>query len=579
MTVLAVDDEESDLKLIRALLRSGGYQSVSTADSGKTGLELLKDLQPDLILQDITMPGMDGFEFCRHVRAHESGRRIPIIVMTGLPQDDIIEECVDAGATDFVSKPINRVEFLSRIRSALTLKQSFDRLEEELILRKQTEERIRQQSLLLKKAYSELELIHQRLNLEYEIAGEVFSRVAPADYSKFPNIRTATAPVSTVGGDVLMVAPKPSGGLNVLLGDFTGHGLSAAIGAIPVSDIFHRMSGEDYSLSEIIFEINRKLKAILPTGLFLCACFLALDDGHNTLTVWNGGLPDALLVGAKGGIKLRFPSDNLPLGLVNSEQLDVQGRMVNVTSGDLVYVISDGIIEARNLSGELYGQERFERNFHPDSVHHESLFDTVFDDFVTFQGQSVPTDDYILTEVQCGIPVASNLTAGKGRRSISPGWQMSMELGPDQLRSDPLQYVLNIIMEAWELRRHREDIYLILAELYSNALDYGVLGLNPAQKKTVDGFIEYVELRQKTLETLNTGWIRIDLQFLPGLDESKLVFRAEDSGPGFDHLSAGECTVAEEGTCGGRGIKLVRSLCKSLVYNDKGNCAEAVYVW
>jgi anti-sigma regulatory factor (Ser/Thr protein kinase) len=142
---------------------------------------------------------------------------------------------------------------------------------------------------------------------------------------------------------------------------------------------------------------------------------------------------------------------------------------------------------------------------------------------------------------------------------------MSLEMGPENLRSDPLRLVEKMLMEAWELRKHKEDIYLILAELFSNALDYGVLGLDGAMKKSPEGFDEFFSLRQKALE------------FTPHPDELVLSIRVEDSGPGFDHSFIGECAFSENITCRGRGIQLLGSMCKSLRYNEKGNCVEAVY--
>jgi len=576
MTILVVDDDKLVLKYLSLLLKREGYNSVITADSGALGLELLKNRRPDLILQDIMMPDMDGFECCRHVRANELDNRVPIIVMTAMTHDDALARSIDAGATDFVSKPIRSFEILSRIRSALTLKQSFDHMEEELMKRKQAEERIRQQNELLRNAYDEIESLYQRLQRDYEIAGEVFIRVAPADHSGFPNIRSISAPASIVGGDLLLLAPRPSGGMHLLLGDFTGHGLSAALGAIPVADIFHRMSENDYPISEIIEEMNRRLRAILPTGLFFCACFVALNSTYDTLTVWNGGMPDVLLVGAQGGIKKRFSSTNLPLGVVETERLVTKGQVVHVAKGDLAYVYSDGIIEVRNPQGVMYGQECFERSFDC-GVDPGALFDKVANAFMLFQEGSPRTDDFILAEIKCGTTEGWAVSRTHGSESMSPRWKMSLEMGPENLRSDPLRLVEKMLMEAWELRKHKEDIYLILAELFSNALDYGVLGLDGAMKKSPEGFDEFFSLRQKALETLETGWVNIEVEFTPHPDELVLSIRVEDSGPGFDHSFIGECAFSENITCRGRGIQLLGSMCKSLRYNEKGNCVEAVY--
>ena len=146
------------------------------------------------------------------------------------------------------------------------------------------------------------------------------------------------------------------------------------------------------------------------------------------------------------------------------------------------------------------------------------------------------------------------------------------------MRSDPLQFLMTMIMEVWELRRHKENVHLILSELLSNALDYGVLGLDPALRRTPEGFGKFFSLRQNAMETLEAGWIKVDVQHIPQIEKSMLVIRMEDSGPGFDPSGIDEGTLTGNLACNGRGIQLVRSLCKSLSYNKKGNCAEAVYV-
>jgi PAS domain S-box-containing protein len=444
--------------------------------------------------------------------------------------------------------------------------------------RKRAEERIRQQNEELRNANNAIESLYERVHREYELAEEVFARVTNTDYSQFPNIRHVSLPVAAVGGDLLLVAPKPSGGMNVLLGDFTGHGLSATIGLIPVTNLFHTMSAKDYPISGIIAEMNNKLCALLPTGLFFCACFLELNRTHDCLTVWNGGMPDALLVGTRGEIKQRFSSTSLPLGIVDSARLKKNGEVVRMGDGDAVYVYSDGLIEVCNAQGEMYGQEGFERSFQRkgDDV---ALFDQIMNDFMAFHGDSPRSDDVFLAEIKCGALGEIAQCEAHGFGPKSPTWKMSVELGPDDFRSDPLQFLITMMMEVWELRRHKENVHLILSELLSNALDYGVLGLDPALRRTPEGFGKFFSLRQNALETLGGGWIKIDVQHVPRPEKSMLLIRMEDSGPGFDHSRIDERTLTDNLTCRGRGIQLVRSMCKALTYNKKGNCAEAVYVW
>jgi len=107
-----------------------------------------------------------------------------------------------------------------------------------------------------------------------------------------------------------------------MLGDFTGHGLPAAVAALPAAEIFYEMTAKGYSIGEIVGEINHKLKSMLPPELFLAACLLELDVSGASLAVWNGGIPDVLIRDANGKTLRRLPSRHLPLGVVNNSGLD-----------------------------------------------------------------------------------------------------------------------------------------------------------------------------------------------------------------------------------------------------------------
>ena len=438
--------------------------------------------------------------------------------------------------------------------------------------RKLAEERSRQQNESLRNAHTEIESLYQHLQREYDLAGEVLSCVMTTDYSQFPNIRHVSLPVRTVGGDVLMVERKPSGGLNFLLGDFTGHGLSSTIGLVPVAKIFHTMTSKDCSLSEILAEFNTVLKSILPTGLYLCACFVELSSTYDEITIWNGGMPDALLVGPRGEIKQRFVSNSLPLGIVATKQLELKGQSVEVGVGEALYAYSDGLIEAQNANGDTYGLEGLERSFQYRDDDKASLFDRIMNDFGAFNAEAPRFDDVILAEIKFGTGAPLH-----GFRPKSPEWKLSVQLGPDNLRSDPIEFLMTELMEVWELRRHKENIYLILAELLSNALDYGVLGVAPDSRKTPEGFAKYFAFRQNALQTLESGWVNVGVQHALHNGEPMLLIRVEDSGPGFDTSMLDACTPDGALACCGRGVKLIRSLCGSLSYNDKGNCAEVRY--
>jgi len=127
-TILVVDDNAQNRAVARGHLAAAGY-AVELADGGQAALAAVEGAPPDLILLDILMPGMDGFETCRRLRARPGGDAVPIVFLTALGDLETHQHAIDAGADDFLSKPINRVELLLRVRSLVRLK----RLQEELV--------------------------------------------------------------------------------------------------------------------------------------------------------------------------------------------------------------------------------------------------------------------------------------------------------------------------------------------------------------------------------------------------------------------------------------------------------------
>ena len=428
-TILIVDDERLNLKLLKAHLSVQGY-TVLEAASGAEALEKAKE-KPDLILLDIMMPNMDGFECCPRLKENEDTRDIPVIYLSALLDSKSKVRGLSLGGVDFISKPYDAPELLARVKTHLSLRY--------MKVRMLAEETIKRQNERLKDAHDEIESLYRRLQREYELAAEVFARVAPTDNAKSPSVRHISLPVSTVGGDLLLVGPRPSGGMNILLGDFTGHGLCATIGLMPVADTFLMMSQNDYSISEIIGAMNSTLRAKLPTGLYFCAAFLELNSARDSLTVWNGGMPDILLAGPRGEIKQRFPSTCLPLGIVDTMRLNKIGQSVQVAEGDVAYAYSDGLIEVCNAQGEMYGQERLEKSFFykDDNL---AVFDRIMKDFLAFSMDHPRSDDVILAAIDCGTLDGAGGFCGRPR---SPTWKMSVKLEPGDLNTDPMQFLNN----------------------------------------------------------------------------------------------------------------------------------------
>ncbi|MFZ5573222.1 MAG: response regulator [Thermodesulfobacteriota bacterium] len=141
MKITIIDDDLMSIELMRSILEENGFTDIRAFSSAPEALEAIQAHRPDLVLLDIVMPEMDGFTFCKCLREKEPMRHLPVIMISGagLEADETIRKTFEVGSTDFIFKPIRAVDFLARVRSALTLKQAYDGMEAELVKRREAE--------------------------------------------------------------------------------------------------------------------------------------------------------------------------------------------------------------------------------------------------------------------------------------------------------------------------------------------------------------------------------------------------------------------------------------------------------
>lgn len=368
LKILIVDDDRSTRMLMRAFL-GRAHSNVLEAGDGREALEVFEREQPDLVIMDVTMPVMSGYEAAAVIKRQSSNRFVPIIFLTSLSDDESLAKCVESGGDDFLSKPFNGVLLQAKINAMARIKELYQQLE---IYRSRTEE-------------------------ELLLARHVFRTVTHRVHNEVPGLHTWMRSAGHLSGDLILYDKSPSGRVFGMLGDFTGHGFSAAIGALPVSDIFFAMVRKDYKLIEVIGEINRKLHEILPTGHFCAACFVTVDPDKGNVKIWNGGLPEALLVNEHRQIVQRFPSRNFALGVVGNSQLDLELETIkNIDAGNLL-VYSDGLCDAVNTAGEMLGQDGLENAIQ--SSQGKPLFDSVQKAVMAFTEGAEPPDDISLLEI------------------------------------------------------------------------------------------------------------------------------------------------------------------------------------
>ncbi len=558
LRILIADDNDSDRMILQAIVKRQGHQVVAARD-GVEAIEKFKECTPQIVLMDALMPRMDGFEAAEVIKKLAGEELVPIIFLTSLTDAESLARCVDAGGDDFLSKPYNQIILQAKISAFNRMRIMHSTLQEQ---RDQIAEN------------------NEHLLQEQQVAKTVFDNVAHMGCLHARNIKHLLSPLSVFNGDVLLACQKPSGGMHVLLGDFTGHGLPAAIGAMPLAEIFYGMTNKGFNMTDVLREINQKLKNILPVGFFCCSCMIDLDFENQDIDIWIGGLPDAILYRTNGDV-VKIKSNHLPLGVLSTERFNVDTYKFEMRPGDRFYMWSDGIIESRNEADDMFGESRLLELFQQNQSS-EQLFGEIQSAVQQFIGDKEHDDDLTMVEIAMMPEHELGLEGSKVGKSALKGptnWHFTYEMRNESLREfNALPLLMHVIMEVPGLRSFSGQVYTMLAELMSNALEHGVLGLDSKMKQTPAGFAAYYMARAEKLKEFNDGWIKIMVDHQPLEKGGVLAVRVEDSGEGFDYSDFNNRKLVRTGYSG-RGIPLIGSLCRRLEYLGKGNIVEVEFVW
>jgi CheY-like chemotaxis protein len=557
LTILIAEDSAADRMLLSSIVRRQGHE-VLTAANGAEAVEAFRQQRPQLVLMDAMMPVMDGFEAARQIKALAGETLVPIIFLTSLSENEALARCLEAGGDDFLAKPYNQVILAAKIKA-------MDRLR-------------RLQATVLQQR-DQIARHHDYLLNEQRVAKAVFDKVAHSGCLNAANIRYLQSPYALFNGDLLLAAYTPAGDMHLLLGDFTGHGLPAAVGAMPLAEVFYGMTAKGYGLSETLREMNAKLKRILPVDMFCCATMLCLSVQRRSVEVWNGGMPDGYLHSIASGERTPMTARHLPLGVLSAQTFDDRTEVFPMAVGDRVFLLSDGVIDTCDANEQLFGVERLQRVFAANREP-DGLFEEIGQALRDFGGET--RDDVSMVEIsllessQLIAPVPVYSDSGQ---SCPLDWSVSFEFRAATLkRFNPLPYLLQLLLEVHGLRAQSGALYSVLAELYSNALEHGVLGLDSSLKRDVSGFTRYYQQRNMRLDELQDGFVRVHLQVTPQGEGGCLVIRVEDSGKGFDVGRVLDRPI-DPVRLSGRGVSLIRQLGRNASWSDDGRSARVEFFW
>ena len=553
MHVMIVDDHATNRELCRFMLNHLS-DTVTTFENGEGVVEAMKkmDSLPDVILLDVMMPIKDGFTTAEEIKQEFSDVHIPIIFLTVLDDHVSFERCLTVG-DDFILKPVERSVLIAKVQAHCRIVRMHNEVKEQR---------------------DELSQFREQVRYDYAIAESIFSNLMHEMSSQVKNIygiNYLSTPSTVFNGDLIVVANRPHGGVYVMIADATGHGLPAAISAIPATRAFFSMAAKGISLGEIAREINDVLVRFLPMGMMLAASIFEVRANGFEVSWWGGGLPDGYLIDEDGTIVRRLTSTHMPLGVLNSHEFESNIVHFKLEPDQQIVCYTDGVIEATNECGEQFGQERLEASLSGD----QSLIPVLYESVRQFADKSVGDDLSILT---MKFPIL-NGNSQEAPRDIIPLSKIpsssTLHLDGSLLRevtvmTEIRKFLAGILISG----AHLDLVCSVLSELFANAIEHGLLKLDSSIKEQSDGFFLFYQMREEKIKQLDdTAWVELNVDYDPV--KQTVSFELEHNGVGFDYERT--YNLSDKNLTHGRGIILASELCDLLEYSKQGCRVKAVY--
>ena len=326
--VLLVDDAKANLDILVEGLKPD--HKLSLALNGEMALQIAARTPPDLVLLDIMMPGLDGYEVCRRMRQMPETAEVPIMFLSSLEEVQNKTRGFEAGANDYLTKPFEMLEVKARVRS-----------------------------LLKAKAYSDA--VKEQLAADLRVAREIQMGILPHDFTAVEKAYRVSfgailEPAREVGGDLYGVCAAGPERLMIFLGDVSGKGIPASMFMVRTVSLARLLAREIAEPKRILERLNDELSADNASHMFvtfLCAVF---EPATHRLTLASGGHCYPLLLPADGPPCWITKTIGTALGFDSG--LEFQAMELTLSDGDAVVFYTDGVSEAFNPERELYGSER-----------------------------------------------------------------------------------------------------------------------------------------------------------------------------------------------------------------------------
>lgn len=533
--------------------------SVLTAKNGAEAIESFLTESPDLIFMDSVMPIMDGYEATTRIKALCKNRWLPIILVMKSNNDQDLSRGIATGVDDYLFPPVSPLLLRERI----------------LLLH-----RVAEMERVLNKNLKDVEEYRDIAQEEERLARQIIERVIRYDEIRGKNIQYWMLPAKNMSGDIVTATRAGYNKLYVMLADAAGHGLHASLMAMLIAQIFYDMAERGVSIASIAEELNWRIHKQMPANNFAAATLVSIDTYRRSIEIWNGGNPPLLFVNHQGNIVAGWGSMHLPLGILNRERFNAKAELFRWDEPGQLVLCSDGFLEAEDVDGRTFGWNRLLQVV--SSVPIERCFASLVEAIQAHLGGKLAHDDISLVAIHCYSEDLFHKTNSHAEKGIKASeetipWNLKIGLGPEKLKSFHLLPLLLDWLNLMDIRKaHNASIYLILSELYYNALDHGILHLDSNLKLQPGGFEYYMQQRIARLSTLTEGYIEIDMgQVNMGQvkinGRQMLRIHVKDSGPGFDHSKVVDTDKTNGIWPCAYGIRLIKNLCSEVEYRGSGN--------
>jgi sigma-B regulation protein RsbU (phosphoserine phosphatase) len=326
--VLIVDDAKANLDILVEGLKAD--HKLSLAMNGEMALQIAARTPPDLVLLDIMMPGMDGYEVCRRLREMPETADVPIMFLSSLEEVQNKTRGFEAGANDYLTKPFEMLEVKARVRS-----------------------------LLKAKAYSDA--VKEQIASELRVAREIQMGMLPHDFSALERaygveFGAVLEPAREVGGDLYGVCAAANDRLVVFLGDVSGKGIPASMFMVRAISLARLLARDIVEPELILARLNDELSVDNPSFMFVTFICAVYEPTSGKVTIANGGHCRPVLL--RAGEAPAWAVKNLGTALGFDEGLTFERTELTLRPGDALVFYTDGVSEAFNPEDECYGDDR-----------------------------------------------------------------------------------------------------------------------------------------------------------------------------------------------------------------------------